>query len=240
MGAACWPTGHRTSCVGSSRATRSRTSSCTSRARPSRPRKRKRRQWRHEHRDPAGAPRRIFGAHAAHLRRCDLRSSLTHQRMRSLRCSAAPSIWATWPPNLSPRSPAMALRAPEPVVDAVPPVRKGITRRQALAAAVATGVGVGAVRLLGGAMQNITRSKTASGTDWVSPFGRESARVMQLLRRTSFGYTQAQLDSALSDGYGKTVDRLLNTPPAEPPALAAATTPGGRFAVSDLQRWWID
>jgi uncharacterized protein (DUF1800 family) len=133
----------------------------------------------------------------------------------------------------------MALRAPEPVVDAAPPVRKGITRRQALAAAVATGVGVGAVRLLGGAMQNITRSKTATGTDWVSPLGRESARVMQLLRRTSVGYTQAQLDSALSDGYGKTVDRLLDTPPAEPPALVAATTPGGRFAVTDLQQWWI-
>src|SRR5438445_1101519 len=135
----------------------------------------------------------------------------------------------------------MALRAPAPesVVDAVPPVRKGITRRQALAAAVATGVGVGAVRLLGGAMQNITRSKSASGTDWVSPRGRESALVMQQLRRTSVGYTQAQLDSALSDGYNKTVDRLLNTPAAEPPALAAATTPGGRFAVTDLQRWWI-
>src|SRR5438445_1579780 len=109
MGAACWPTGHRTSSVGSSRATRSRTSSCTSRARRSRPRKRKRRQWRHEHRDPAGNPRRIFGAHAAHLRRCDLRSSLTHPRMRSLRCSAAPSIWAAWPPNLSPRVPSVSL-----------------------------------------------------------------------------------------------------------------------------------
>jgi uncharacterized protein (DUF1800 family) len=133
----------------------------------------------------------------------------------------------------------MALRAPEPVVDAASPVRKGITRRQALAAAVATGVGVGAVRLLGGAMQNITRSKTASGTDWVSPLGRESARVMQLLRRTSFGYTQAQLEAALADGYGKTVDRLLNTPPAAPPVLAAAGTPGGRFAVTDLQQWWI-
>jgi uncharacterized protein (DUF1800 family) len=135
----------------------------------------------------------------------------------------------------------MALRAParEPIVDAAPPVRKGITRRQALAAAVATGVGVGAVRLLGGAMQNITRSKTASGTDWVSPLGHESARVMQLLRRTTFGYTLAQLDAALSDGYNTTVDRLLETPPVEPPVLAAASTPGGRFAVTDLQQWWI-
>ena len=134
----------------------------------------------------------------------------------------------------------MALRAPEPVVDAAAPVRKGITRRQALAAAVATGVGVGAVRLLGGAMQNITRSRTASGTDWISPLGHEAARVAQLLRRTSFGFTPAQLEVALSDGYNKTVDRLLETKPAEPPVLAAAMTPGGRFGVAELQQWWLD
>src|SRR6266851_5199055 len=133
----------------------------------------------------------------------------------------------------------MALRAPDPAADAAPPVRKGITRRQALAAAVATGVGVGAVRLLGGTIQNLSHSGAASGTDWVSPLGRESARVMQLLRRTSFGYTQAQLDAALSDGYSKTVDRLLETKPAEPPVLAAATTPGGRFGVPELQQWWV-
>jgi Cof subfamily protein (haloacid dehalogenase superfamily) len=30
--------------------------------------------------------------------------------MRALRCSAAPSIWTTWPPNLSPRLPAAPLR----------------------------------------------------------------------------------------------------------------------------------
>src|SRR5712692_2751918 len=134
----------------------------------------------------------------------------------------------------------MALRAPEPLAEAAPPVRKGITRRQALAAAVATGVGVGAVRLLGGTIQNLSHSGAASGTDWVSPLGRESARVMQLLRRTSFGYTQAQLDAALSDGYSKTLDRLLETKPAEPPVLAAATTPGGRFAVPALQEWWVN
>ena len=134
----------------------------------------------------------------------------------------------------------MALMAPNPVADEAPPVRKGITRRQALAAAVATGVGVGAVRLLGGTIQNLSHSSTATGTDWVSPLGRESARVMQLLRRTSFGYTQAQLEAALSDGYSKTVDRLVETKPAEPPVLAAAATPGGRFAVPAMQQWWVD
>ena len=134
----------------------------------------------------------------------------------------------------------MAQRLPEPTTEIATPARKGITRRQALAAAVATGVGVGAVRLLGGTINNITRSGTTSGTDWVSPLARESARVAQLLRRTTFGYTPAQLEASLSDGYSRTVDRLLETKPQEPPVLDAASTPGGRFGVPQLQQWWVD
>src|SRR6266849_828735 len=105
----------------------------------------------------------------------------------------------------------MAQRLPEPTTEIATPARKGITRRQALAAAVATGVGVGAVRLLGGTINNIARSGTTSGTDWVSPLARESARVAQLLRRTTFGYTPAQLEASLSDGYSRTVDHMLTT-----------------------------
>ena len=124
---------------------------------------------------------------------------------------------------------------------ATPPVRpKGITRRQALAAAVVTGVGVGSVRLLGGSMEKLASPAAMSTTDWVSPLGAESARVMQLMRRSTLGYTAAQLDTALSDGYNKTVDRLIESKPVEPPSLAAASTPGGRFAVGRLQQWWID
>src|SRR5438477_8062243 len=130
---------------------------------------------------------------------------------------------------------------PPPVPD---PPRRRITRRQVLAAAVATGVGVGTVRLLDGALQNLSHTTTtagaSSGSDWVSPLESESARVMQLLRRATLGYTPAQLESALSDGFSRTVDRLVETPPAEPPALAAASSPGGRFAVSRLQQWWVD
>jgi len=130
--------------------------------------------------------------------------------------------------------------SPEKVPSASVQVRRGITRRQALAAALATGVGVGAVRLLGGSMQSLATPRAGSGTDWVSPLGSESARVMQLLRRTSFGYTPVQLESALSDGFSKTVDRLIETNPVEPPALGAAATPGGRFAVGQVQQWWLD
>jgi len=116
-------------------------------------------------------------------------------------------------------------------------VKQVLTRRQALVAAVAAGLGVGAVRLVTPTLTNIS---TGSGTDWASPLGSESARIMQLLRRATFGYTPAQLESALSAGFGKTVDRLIETKPAEPPALVAATTPGGRFAVTQLQQWWVD
>jgi uncharacterized protein (DUF1800 family) len=131
---------------------------------------------------------------------------------------------------------------PTPGLPPAPP-KKGVTRRQALAAAVATGVGVGAVRLLGGTLSNFRRTPSQasiSASDWASPLGAESARVMQLLRRTTYGYTPAQLDSALSDGFNRTVDRLIETPPAEPSPLAAAATPGGRFAPALLQAWWVD
>jgi uncharacterized protein (DUF1800 family) len=119
-------------------------------------------------------------------------------------------------------------------------MRRGLTRRQALAAALAAGVGVGAVRLLGGSMQSIGRPGKGPTMDWISPLGSEAARVMQLLRRTSFGYTAAHLETSLSDGFKKTVDRLIETKPVEPPALAAAGTPGGRYAVGLLQQWWLD
>ena len=117
--------------------------------------------------------------------------------------------------------------------------RPGITRRRALAASLVAAAGVGAVRLLGGSMQSLGEPQKGSGTDWMSPLGSESARVMQLLRRATLGYTPSQLETALSEGFSRTVDRLLESKPAEPPSLTAASTPGGRFAVAELQRWWV-
>ena len=134
----------------------------------------------------------------------------------------------------------MSVAPAQDQVITAPARTRGITRRQALAAAVATGVGVGAVRILGGSMQHIATPRTGTTMDWISPLKSESARVMQLLRRTSLGYTPTHLEAALSDGFSKTVDRLIETPPAEPPVLAAANTPGGRFPVAQLQQWWID
>src|ERR1700738_4747018 len=120
-----------------------------------------------------------------------------------------------------------------------------LTRRAVLAAAVAGGAGVAAGRVLGlnpagGTVPALGRR--VSGTNWISPLGKESARVMQLLRRATFGASPAELEKALSDGYQKTVTRLVETPPAAPPLL-----PGGDSAsrampikVAQLQKWWLD
>ena len=89
-------------------------------------------------------------------------------------------------------------------------------------------------------MQDIATRHGGIASGWTSPLTSESARIMQLLRRTTFGYTPAQLEAAMTDGFDRTVDRLIETKAAEPPALAIADTPGGRFAVAQLQQWWID
>jgi uncharacterized protein (DUF1800 family) len=120
----------------------------------------------------------------------------------------------------------------------------GITRRAVLGAAVAGGTGVAAFRLLGLAKPATTSSARGLGgtTDWISPLGTERAQVQQLLRRATFGAGPAELEKALSDGYAKTVQRLVETPAAKPSPL-----PGGDTAAKDsplklplLQKWWVD
>ena len=125
-----------------------------------------------------------------------------------------------------------------------------VDRRAVLGAAIAGGAGVAAARLLGlrrtvevDAPQ-LTAEAVAkrSGLDWVSPLGDEATRIAHLLRRTGFGYTAVELETAIGDGYQRTVDRLIETPPAEPPVLAgadeASQTKGLRIV--DLQSWWVD
>ena len=83
--------------------------------------------------------------------------------------------------------------------------------------------------------------KVALGLDWVSPLDDEKARIAHLLRRATFGATDAELDRAWSEGYTRTVERLVETPTAEPPPLAAAeATPPMPVRPNDLQSWWTD
>jgi len=124
-----------------------------------------------------------------------------------------------------------------------------LTRRTVLAAATAAGIGVAASRLLALANEPAFTTVPVTGSlankgglDWVSPLSSDNAKVAHLLRRATFGATQAELDQARSDGYAKTVDRLIETPIAEPPVF-----PGGDDAsqekglnVGQLQQWWLD
>jgi len=124
-----------------------------------------------------------------------------------------------------------------------------LNRRTVLAAATAAGVGVAASRLMALANEPsftpvpITGSlANKGGLDWVSPLDAEPARVTHLLRRATFGASQAELDQSQRDGYAKTVDRLIETKTVEPPVF-----PGGDEATQDkslnvgqLQQWWVD
>ena len=123
-------------------------------------------------------------------------------------------------------------------------------RRAVLGAAIAGGVGIGAARLLGIRRMvevdapQLTAEAVAkrSGLDWVSPLGDEAARVAHLLRRTTFGYTPAELEFAVYEGYQRTVDRLVETPPAEPFDLAGAeqASQTRSLRINELQQWWVD
>ncbi len=132
-----------------------------------------------------------------------------------------------------------------------PPQQPTVTRRTVLAAAAAGGAGVAAIRLLGagapaarGPVPITGGQANAQGLDWVSPLEAEPAKVAHLLRRTSFGYTQAELDQGIRDGYARTVDRLVETKPAEPPAFPGGDTatqlPGQQLKTNELQLWWLD
>ncbi len=84
------------------------------------------------------------------------------------------------------------------------------------------------------AISGITAPRLAGDLDWVSPLATENAKITHLLRRATFGYTDAELDRAFSEGYARTVDRLIETPFAEPPVFGArpAATPTPRASAS--------
>src|SRR5262245_46355117 len=101
-----------------------------------------------------------------------------------------------------------------------------VSRRTVLGAAVAGGAAIAAIRIAVyprlDALVHGTTALTGGRADWISPLASEKAKVAHLLRRTTFGAGLADLEKAAGDGYRKTVDRLLETPPSPPPALAGS------------------
>lgn len=124
-----------------------------------------------------------------------------------------------------------------------------VSRRTVLAAAATGGAGLAAARLLGieaySRLERVPITGTQAnvrGLDWASPLASEPARVAHLLRRTAFGATAAELEQARSDGWSRTVDRILETPAAQPPELAGAdaAAQGSALQLGALQQWWLD
>lgn len=74
-------------------------------------------------------------------------------------------------------------------------------------------------------ISGIAAPKLAGDVDWISPLAKESAKVTHLLRRATFGATDAELDRALSEGFTRTVERLIESPFVEPPVFPAPAAP---------------
>src|SRR6185503_10462514 len=70
-------------------------------------------------------------------------------------------------------------------------------------------------------ISGIAAPKLAGDVDWISPLSKESAKVTHLLRRATFGATDAELDRAQSEGFARTIERLIETPFVEPPVFPA-------------------
>jgi len=72
------------------------------------------------------------------------------------------------------------------------------------------------------------------------PVISEPLKISQLLRRLAFGGTAPMLQQASQQGFQKTVDQLLATAPAQPPAFAGGETIQTRNVNLDmLEEWWI-
>jgi uncharacterized protein (DUF1800 family) len=124
-------------------------------------------------------------------------------------------------------------------------LRRRVTRRHVLGGALAAGTGVTVLRLLGldRTVAHIHSAAAIPGAgaktmQWTSPLAQESARITHLLRRATFGAGPDDLEAAFKLGYGKLVDKLLETPPAEPPPVPGMNA--NSIDLGDLQQWWVD
>lgn len=83
-----------------------------------------------------------------------------------------------------------------------------------------------ALTLLGGAGKALAPAASASGPGgaWTSPLGKPQALAAHLLRRASFGYTDAELDQAGSLSYRDLVESVLSQQPEQLPLPQQAPT----------------
>src|SRR5437667_9300457 len=125
---------------------------------------------------------------------------------------------------------------------------RGLGRRHVLVGVGAAAGGLAITKALGlynppsQSAPGQTQSPTAPTVDWISPLDKPEAQVAQLLRRATFGATPAEYQQSIKDGFKTTVDRLIETPVAEPPALAGADDASQQKSINpqNLISWWLD
>ena len=116
-----------------------------------------------------------------------------------------------------------------------------ITRRAVLGGALTVGIGAGVLKLVVGQPSLDFLASRSSRPSWRSPLGSEPARLAHLLRRATLGAGPQALERALEGSFTGTVDRILETPAAEPLPLISSDdlTHGGMLSGPDLQQWWL-
>ncbi len=119
-----------------------------------------------------------------------------------------------------------------------------VKRRAVLGAAAVGGAAVATARLLGFpdlGQYHAGVTAARAGFDWMSPLQSDVAKVAHLLRRAAFGASPAEIEASASDGYARTVDRLIETPPAIPADLpsADAATQQSPLRLNEMQQWWL-
>jgi uncharacterized protein (DUF1800 family) len=122
---------------------------------------------------------------------------------------------------------------------------RGLRRRHVLVGAGAVAGGLAITKALGLydlSAPSRAESPTAADINWISPLDKPEAQVAHLLRRATFGATPAEHEQAMKDGFKKTVDRLVETKAAEPPALAGAEDASQEKPIrpQELISWWLD
>jgi uncharacterized protein (DUF1800 family) len=122
---------------------------------------------------------------------------------------------------------------------------RGLRRRHVLVGAGAVAGGLAITKALGLydlSAPSRAESPTAADINWISPLDKPEAQVAHLLRRATFGATPAEHEQSVKDGFKQTVDRLVETKAAEPPALAGAddASQENPLRPQDLIGWWLD
>ena len=90
-----------------------------------------------------------------------------------------------------------------------------LSRRQVLGLGVGGAAGAAAIRLFGFHTSGSSplASAAGSGGAWTSPLGDSRALAAHLLRRSGFGYSSADLDTAAAMSYSDLVDKIVNQQP---------------------------